>query len=369
MTRLAYIVTRSHHGGAQAHVAALIGYFRHIYDVHLATGDEGYLTEVVGGWGVPVTIIPHLRPELSPFALADDMRAGGEIWRWLGEIRPAILHAHSSKAGGLGRYAARFRGIPTVFTAHGWAFTEGVPRAQKLVMLPAEWCVSRVTDSIITVSQADHDLARRFKLRPRRRLVTIHNGIGQDAPSRSLELGSTVHLVCVARFSPQKHQSLLVRALAAVAGDWRLTFVGEGPLENDVQQLARENGLGERIEFLGARDDVAEILARSDIFVLPSNWEGFPLTILEAMRAGLPVIASDVGGVREAVADGDTGYLIPRGDARAWSERLSSVIQDSDLRTTLGERARETFLEQFVETKMFARVHKVYSEIEHANAG
>jgi glycosyltransferase involved in cell wall biosynthesis len=364
--RLAYIVTRAHHGGAQAHVAALISHFRNRYDVYLATGEEGYLTDTVKEWGVPVTILPHLRPELSPRHIVNDLRALWEIWRWLGSIRPVVLHAHSSKAGGLGRCAAVLQRIPTVFTAHGWGFTEGVPFAQKLVMLPAEWLAARFTNAIITVSQADHDLASRYRMRARNSIVAIHNGIEKDAPQAVPNPDGTVHLVCVARFCPQKSQALLVRALEGVDEPWHLDFVGEGPLEDEVRRLVADRGLNGRVDFLGARDDVDSILARSQIFVLPSNWEGFPLTILEAMRAGLPVIASDVGGVREAVFDGVTGYLVPRDDAQAFAERLKLQICDNDLRTKLGTSARDVFLDEFVEEKMFARVQAVYSALAGA---
>jgi glycosyltransferase involved in cell wall biosynthesis len=366
--RLAYIVTRAHHGGAQGHVAALLCHFRQHYDVYLATGEEGYLTDVAKAWGVPVTILPHLRPEVSPRTIVSDFRAFCQIWRWLGSIRPSLLHAHSSKAGSLGRCAAVLRRVPTVFTAHGWGFTEGIPFAQKMMALGAEWLVARVTNAIITVSQVDHDLGLRYRVRPRGRMVTIHNGIEQDAPMSVPNPDQTVHLVCVARFSPQKSQALLVRALEAVHEPWHLSFVGEGPLEDEVRRLVLERGLESRVDFLGARDDVADILARSQIFILPSNWEGFPLTILEAMRAGLPVVASDVGGVREAVVEGVTGYLIPRDDVRTLTERLTRLIRDDSLRTMLGMRSREMFLSEFADTQMFAKVQVVYSEFAKAPA-
>jgi len=304
-----------------------------------------------------------MRPALSPREIVNDIRAFGEIWRWLGSIRPAILHAHSSKAGGLGRCAAILRGIPTVFTAHGWGFTDGVPFGQRMVMLPAEWLAARATDAIITVSQADYDLASQYRVRPRVRIDPIHNGISQDAPQSKPTADGTVRLVCVARFSPQKSQALLVRALEEIDEPWHLTFVGDGPLEDEVRQMAAARGFNGRVDFLGARDDVDSILARSHIFVLPSNWEGFPLTILEAMRAGLPVVASDVGGVREAVVDGVTGYLIPRDDVKALTERLRRLICDHALRALLGRRARDMFLDEFVDAKMFARVQAVYSAL------
>ena len=280
--RLAYIVTRSNHGGAQVHVLALLDHFRERYDVHLATGEEGFLTDAVRKLGLPVTVLPHLHRELSPW---NDLRAVGEIWRWLGSIRPALLHAHSSKAGMLARPAAFLRGVPVVFTAHGWAFAEGTPAVQRLVGIPTEWVAARLTDTIITVSEADRELARRYGMRPRRRLSVIHNGISAEGAVSPADPGGVVHLVCVARFSHQKDQALLVRALEGVGGSWRLSFVGDGPLEAEVRALAGRSGLDDRVEFLGARDDVGEILARSQIFVLSSNWEGFPITILEASRS------------------------------------------------------------------------------------
>ncbi|MGD8868377.1 MAG: glycosyltransferase family 4 protein [Gemmatimonadales bacterium] len=361
--RLAYIVTRAHHGGAQGHVAALIDHFRHHYDVYLATGEEGYLTERAREWGVPVSILRHMTPALSPREIVNDARAFWEIWRWLGSIRPAILHAHSSKAGGLGRCAAILRRVPTVFTAHGWGFTDGVPFAQRVVMLPAEWLAARATDAVITVSRADYELARRHRVRPRVRMVPIHNGISKDAPQSVPIADGTVRLVCVARFSPQKSQALLVRALEEIDEPWHLSFVGDGPLEDEVRQMAADRGLKGRVEFLGARDDVDGILARSHVFVLPSNWEGFPLTILEAMRAGLPVIASDVGGVREAVVDGVTGYLVARDDVHALAGRLRRLICEHGLRAKLGRQARDMFLSEFVDTKMFDKVQAVYSAL------
>lgn len=361
--RIAYIITRAHRGGAQAHVAALMKNFQNHYDLYLATGEEGYLTDIARECGAKVTILNNMRPELSPLALVDDIRTFAEIWRWLGAVQPALLHAHSSKAGGLGRYAALLRRVPTVFTAHGWGFTGGVPWSQKLVMLPAEWAVARVSSAIITVSQADLELARKYRIRARGPVVAIHNGISDDAPPRAATKANTVEIACVARFSSQKDQALLVRALATVDRNWHLTFAGEGPSEDDVRRLVNELGLDHRVEFLGATGNVDKLLARSQIFVLPSNWEGFPITILEAMRAGLPVVASNVGGVQESVVDGVTGYLIERGNVDAMASKLGRLIKDPELRTRMGRKGREAYLRDFVDTKMFEQVHSLYGDI------
>ena len=130
-------------------------------------------------------------------------------------------------------------------------------------------------------------------------------------------------LTMVARFEPQKDHPSLLKALARLRNHaWRLELIGEGPLLERTRDLARSLGIADRVEFLGQRSDVAERLATSQVYVLSSNWEGFPRSILEAMRAGLPVVASDVAGVSEAVVDGVTGYVVPRGETEPWQRRL-----------------------------------------------
>lgn len=332
--------------------------------MHLATGEEGFLTDMARQCGVAVRIIHHLEPELSPRNTFNDVRAFREISEWLRDVRPLVVHAHSSKAGGLGRWAAFSHRVPTVFTAHGWGFTDGVPFAQKALMLPAEWAAARITDAIITVSAADLDLAARYRIKPSRLLVAVPNGLAAGADEVAVRpTREEVRVVCVARFSAQKDQALLIDALAGVAEPWRLMLVGDGPLLESVRRHAADAGVADRCDFLGSRDDVHGILSESDIFVLPSNWEGFPITILEAMRSGLPVIASDVGGVREAVVDDETGYLVARGDRAALADALRRTIVDEELRLKLGKAGRDRFLNEFVDAKMYEAVGEVYRRV------
>lgn len=125
----------------------------------------------------------------------------------------------------------------------------------------------------------------------------------------------------------------------------------------------------DRVEFLGDRGDVLDLLARADIFALPSNWEGFPLSILEAMRAALPVIASDVGGVREAVIHGTTGFLVSRGATGPFRERLEQLLADAELRRLMGQAGRREFISRFTTPRMLEKTLDTYRQAFAGRAG
>jgi glycosyltransferase involved in cell wall biosynthesis len=200
-------------------------------------------------------------------------------------------------------------------------------------------------------------------------VVTVHNGM-PDTPSLPLAgpNGKTVRMTMVARFQEQKDHALLLGALSGLTDlPWELDFIGDGPLQPAVEAQARRLGIDGRVNFLGLRRDVAERLAHSQLFVLATRWEGFPYTILEAMRAGLPVVASDVGGVQEAVAHGETGYLVPRGDEPALRQRLSEVLTSPELRRRLGAAGRQRFEGTFTFDRMIDKTAAVYHEAAGAS--
>ncbi len=357
--RLLYLITRAEHGGSQSHVAALLEGFQNAFDMTLAVGEEGVLTQQARALGTSVHILPSL---VRPVAPAQDARAVGEALRCIKAVKPDLVHLHTSKAGFVGRAAARRAGVPAVFTAHGWGFAEGVPWERKSVMLFNEWLSAKWTRKIITVSEADRRLALRHRVVGRDKLVTIHNGIA-DTPQRALPAdGEPVTVVMVARFMPQKDHPLLLEALTGISSTYRLLLIGDGPGKAQLEARARALGLT-NVEFLGTRDDVPDLLARSHVFVLPTKWEGFPISILEAMRAGLPVIASDVGGVREAVGEGETGFLVPRGDAAGLRERLELLLLRPDLRAQLGAEGRRRYEARFGLERMLKKTRAVYDDV------
>ena len=167
----------------------------------------------------------------------------------------------------------------------------------------------------------------------------------------------------VARFADYKDHGVLLRAFAAVPGEARLKLVGDGKTLPFAKKLAEELGIRERVEFKGARDDVPEILAQTDVFVLASKTETLPISILEAMRAGLPVIATDVGGISEEVVDGETGLLVPAGSVEELSGALTCLLADRQLRIAMGSAGRRRFERLFLANTMIERTRTLYEEV------
>ena len=360
---LLYVITSGDTGGAQSHVLHCCTRLRNEYGVGLVAGTGGYLVERARALGLPVYVLPGLgrnRPA------AGDVAVLRGLLRVIRDFRPALVCCHSTKAGFLGRLAARLAGVPAVFTVHGWGFSEGVPALRRAAVLRAERLAAGWADRIICVSEYDRDLALRHGVARPEQMVVVPNGVppvGEELRARPGE-GGPVRLVMVARFEAPKDHLLLLRALAGLAApEWELWLVGDGRLEEKARQEAAGLGLGDRVRFLGPRHEVPELLARCHVFVLTSNWEGLPLTVLEAMRAGLPVVASDVGGVREAVADGETGFLVPRGDAARLRERLKLLLQTPELRARMGAAGYGRWRERFTLDRMLRNTEAVYREV------
>lgn len=362
--RILYLITQGILGGAQTHICHLALHLSSEYDVHVAIGVRGPLEEQLKEAGVPVY---HVSSLVRPIAPYQDMRGLIQIIRLIRQIQPDLISTHSSKAGILGRLAAHCCGVPALFTAHGWAFTEGVPSTKRNMYILAERVAARWASKIICVSEYDRQLALRHGIGYENQLTTVHNGmpvVPQQYMASPGE-GNPVRLIMVARFSEPKEHGLLLKAISGLRTQtpYKVYFVGDGPLLQQSEQLAAKLGVDDKVVFLGARRDVPALLAKAQVFVLISRWEGFPRSILEAMRAGLPVIASDVGGVSEAVVDGETGFLVPRGDIHTLAARLTRIVDDGRLRKQMGDKGRERFLANFTFDRMVEQTLEVYNRV------
>jgi glycosyltransferase involved in cell wall biosynthesis len=355
--RVLTVITESEKGGAQVHVADLVSGCRDYCEVALATGDKGYLTSTVEAMGVPSYVVPGL---VRPFSIPADLRALAGLVRLIREVRPDVVHAHTYKAGLLGRTAAFMCGVPSVYTAHTWCFQPGTGAWWKKLGLFGEWFAARLSHRIITVSEANRDIARAHHVAARDRMEVVYNGIRDLDLRANPGSGHPPVIIMVARFVVQKDQAGLIEALAKVSAPWRLRFAGDGPTRSGLTSRVRELGLADRVEFLGDRNDIPQLLAEADIFALTTHLEGLPLGILEAMRAGLPVIASDIGGIREMLQDGLTGFLIPHGDSELLGRRLQTMLSRPELLSDMGLRGRHLFERQFGYQSMLTKTTGIY---------
>jgi glycosyltransferase involved in cell wall biosynthesis len=363
--KILYVITRAERGGAQVHLLDLLANLPPEIKPVIATGEDGFLCEEATSLGVPVRRIPHLTQPISPL---NDLLALGEIIDTIRQESPDLVHAHTSKAGLLARLAARRTRIPAVFTAHTWSFADGISAGQRWLAMPIERFAASLGGKIISVSQANKDMALRRAIAPPDAVVRIWNGV-PDVPLRADPgSGNPLTLVMIARCVPQKDHLLLIEALSRLQGDWRLRLVGDGPLRVGVEEAISKAGLGDRVQCLGDRSDVASLLAAADLFVLATRWEGLPLCILEAMRAGLPVVATDVGGVREAVTDGVTGYLTRSGDVQQMRSRVRELLGSRALLQSMGAAARARYERDFNVHNMARATWALYREVMEVSA-
>lgn len=364
--KILYIITKSEIGGAQSHVLDLLQGM-HALDLHLATSAEGPLTEAAREKGVPVHLIKSMTRQINPFA---DGRCVSECANLIRRIKPNLIHAHSSKAGLIARLAGRICHTPTVFTAHGWAFSSHTPPLRRLIALLSERLTAPLAEKIVCVSETDRQLALRHGVGNRDTLTTIHYGIDAERSPRAEPCKTPAHFVMVARFNEQKDQSTLLRAFARLnSQEARLSLVGSGPLMEQCKAYAQSQDLGDKVSFLGDRYDVPDLLAQASCFVLSTHYEGLPISIIEAMRAGLPVVATDVSGISEEVTHGQTGLLVPHRDEQALLQALQTMAASPEMRQKMGEAGRQKFLREFTLDRMLLQVDAVYERVLASRSG
>jgi len=360
--RVMLLVTRGDLiGGAQVHVRDLaVRLCRDGGDATVVTGVAGALTDQLTDAGIPWQTCRGMLREVDPLR---DFQAVRGLLDLLHEIRPDIVSTHSSKAGILGRIAARIARVPAIFTAHGWAFTEGVPEPRRTIYRQIERACAPLAAKIVCVSDHDGAIAAKAGISPGR-ICVIHNGMPDIDPGLAAQPGEAKgrpRAVMIARFDRQKDHATLLAALVMVP-ELGLDLIGDGPGRAETERLAIAMGLEDRVAFLGQRADVAGLLSRAHLFVLSSRWEGFPRSTLEAMRAGLPVVVTDVGGAAEAVTEGLTGHVVPPGNTTALAERLRQLTVDPWLRAAMGAAGRRRYEDAFTFERMYDATMDVWTK-------
>jgi len=327
-------------------------------DLFMVFGEDGPVRQALLAKGIPSMVIPTLRSSISPIR---DIHCFFAFLRVVRNLQPDLLHAHSSKAGMITRLVAAILRLPCIYTVHGWGFGPGRTRLQSALVYGAERlfaCFQRV--AYIFVCDADRRVGMERLGLKSTRCHTIHNGLPDHGLRADVVHSSMV--IMAARVCHAKDHDLLLRSFHACRTDFKLVLVGEGTKTPEFQQRVRTYVPIKymQVECLGLSERVPELLAQAGVFVLCSRYEGLPLSIIEAMCAGLPIVATDVGGVGELVEDGVNGFLVPPDDQPALSRYLDLLQNDGALRVRMGQASRSRYLQHFEATQMASAVKQLY---------
>lgn len=363
-------------GGAQRYVASLAEGLRgYGYDIEVAFG----LGEELGEWcrahGVPV----HRAALDNPIRPHQDFLAYLQLLRLMRRGRYDIVHPNSTKAGIIGLAAARAARVPVrVFTAHGLRSVLLPSSRQRAFWTWMEARYTRSADSVIEVCEYGLRVGREKGVLSPDRSTVIHNGIslarvesGRQAGRRRQDVGledEDLVIGTVGRLDEAKGMEWWLRAAALIARQEpraRFLVVGDGPERGQLVKLSEELGVADRVRWAGIRPGI-EYLPLFDVFLQSSLWEGLSMAILEAMAAGLPTVATDVGGNPEVIINGKTGWLVPPRDEQALAAKVLQVLSDPARRRAMGEAARQYLQREFTEEQMVARVAALYQRLLQA---
>jgi glycosyltransferase involved in cell wall biosynthesis len=324
------------------------------------------LAGILSAAGVTWIQVPHLRRPVSPVA---DCLALWRLRREIRSLKPDIVHTHSSKAGFLGRLAARAAGVRhIVHTPHGHIFEAYFSPVATRTFTALERLAARWTDRIITLTDVEAEQHLALGIGRRGQFATIPSGVDLEPilstpPIRLVANGPVVGTV--ARLVPIKGIQHLIEAAPTIlkpCPQARFLLVGDGELRPALEEKARALGLGDRITFAGFREDVPSLIAGMDVFVLPSLNEGLGRVLIMAMALGKPIVATRVGGVPELLDEGEAGLLVPPGDPAALADAISSLLVDPARAKALGEAGRRRALRYSAESMLHA-LAKLYREV------
>ncbi len=363
--KVAHVVTKLDVGGAQTHVAELAVAQRDSgIDVRVIAGIDGPAADRVRAANISVAIIDQLG---SAHGRLSQHAAFSAVRNALAADAPDIVHSHSSHAGLMARLAARRDGYHSVYTAHGWPFQAGAAWKQRVASFAGEFLGGHIGDAVICLTEAEAERARRSRVVPKSRIWIVPNGIADvpDALRRRGPVGAVEGpvMVMVARFAPPKLQRELL-ALVESLGEraWTLRLIGDGPGLDDCRSLVSNSALlAARVELLGHRDDVPELLGSSDIGLLWSRYEGLPISVMEQMRAGLACVASDLPGTRVLFGDELAGVVAAFNDDLL--QVLVGLLDDWTRIDDLGAAARRRYEAAYSAEAMLAATNRVYAAV------
>ena len=369
--KLLHVVGDSRFGGA-ARIILRLGQVVNAlgWEVDVLTTDPLFQESVVQH-GLGVVNLDVIRRKIRPIW---DLAGLVRLRNFLRHKRYQIVHTHTSKAGFVGRLAARLANVPVVVhTAHGFAIHERSPISARLFYSALERVASRWCDRIVSVSEFHRLWALELRMCTPPKIVTIPNGVTEARPNPEISTTELRHrlgaqagdllLLTMSRLAADKGIEYFIEAAAMLMRTgfrFRVAIAGDGPVRAQLEQHARNLGVAQQVVFLGHRDDVSDLLAACDVVVLASLREGLSMTLLEAMAAGKPIIATSIGSQRELASQAEMARLVPPCDAPALCEAILQLSREPALMTHLATNARALFESCYTEDRMLNAYKELY---------
>jgi glycosyltransferase involved in cell wall biosynthesis len=380
--RVLRVIARLNVGGPALHVAYLSaglqgrGYETTLVAGELARGEES-MAAVAEGRGVEVLAVSELHREVSPVR---DLVAAFRLAALIRRLRPHVVHTHTAKAGAVGRVAVLLSGVRprpiVVHTFHGHVLRGYFGPLPESGFRLLERLLARGTDALVAVSPQVRDDLVGLGVAPAERFVVVRLGIeleervgggGRARTRQLLGVPDDRFLVgWIGRMTAVKRTDdvlLAFKELRDRGVDAGLCLVGDGPDRTGLEERAYALGMARDLFSLGYQDAVADWYAAFDVLILPSANEGTPVSVIEALAARRPVVATDVGGVSDVVRDGVDGFLVDVGDTTALAERLAVLAGDEALRTRMGEAGRERVLRRYAVSRLVDDVDRLYRSL------
>jgi len=375
-TKIFYLITKGNFGGAQRYVYELATNLpRAEFDISVILGEGESLEKKLKSANVRVIKLASLKRDVNFW---QDLLTGWKIWFLFLRERPDIIHLNSSKIGGLGALAGRLAGIKKIiFTGHGWAFNEDRSGLAKKLIAFSHWLTIKFCHQIIAVSNETKRQILSLPLINPHKIIVVHNGLPtikffEKSLSRREILpnrNNKFWIGTISELHKNKGLDYLIEAFAATVrvmlGDtlgWSLNLIiiGEGEERKSLQKLIDDKKMSDRIFLVGQIPDARSYLKAFDIFTLTSRTEAFPYVILEAGAAGLPIVASEVGGMPEVITSPELGILTPVGNIEEIKKSLLFLIKKPKYRTLAGSNLRRRILANFSIKKMFEKTVELY---------
>jgi glycosyltransferase involved in cell wall biosynthesis len=369
-----HIITKLELGGAQLTTFNILSRFpRNEYKGSLITSSIGMLKyDFLKLKDVNCYFLPFLHRPINPIL---DIMAFIHIYFILKRNKFSIVHTHSSKAGIMGRWAARLAGVPVIIhTVHGWSFNEYQHPVRKRLFMFFEKVTARITSRIICVSQTDLKIGLKCNIAEADKFELIKYGISipefrrplADPLKKKRDLGIQNDDFVVGMISclkPQKSPLDYVKAMARIYEKNPLVnflLVGDGVLRHECENLIKDMAMKERFIFVGWRRDISEILDIMDVAVLTSKWEGMPISVIEALCKGCPVVATGVGGTPELIKNRVNGYITQPGAYEETAAKVLEIIKDTDTLKAMKRQAASSIDGSFCVNEMVKRTQNLY---------